>query len=208
MAARVPFSFVPINVSDMANFGVAQASQLNVFLSHFEAKLEELKTRIEDLSRALYEQGAQEMGDQQESIERNLEAKMANTYTEVLNRLARLDTRTEQISAAGDMVVSQFATWSGQAQTLFLQLDEQALRHQAELEKQSLKHKEDQEHMTAALNDVIRQTRAQFQHVDDSQQILHARDLDILRTDLQTHIAQTRSQDGVAIQAQMQSLQA
>ena len=115
--------------------------------------------------------------------------------------------RTEQISAAGDLVVGQLAVWIGRAQTLFVQFDEQSLRHQEELEQQSRKHKEDLERMSAALNDLFQQTRTQFQHVDDSQQILHARDLDILRSDLQTHVSQTRSQDGAAIQAQMQSFQ-
>ena len=123
----------------------------------------------------------------QAAIERNLEMKMAINYTEILNRIARLEMRTEQISAAGDMVVGQLAVWIGRAQTLFVQFDEQSLRHQEELEQQSRKHKEDLERMSAALNDLIQQTRTQFQHVDDSQQILHARDLDILRSDLQTH---------------------
>ena len=167
-----PFSFLPIHASDLENYSVAQASQCNVMLSHVRHEIQEaaedLQARLEELARSSQDrEPLPDISDMQATIERNLEMKIANNYTELLNRLARLEVRTEQISAAGDMVVWQFAVWTGRAQTLFLQFDEQALRHQGELEKQSLKHKEHQEHMTAALNDLIRQTQAQFQHAGE-----------------------------------------
>ena len=211
-----PFSFLPIHASDLENYSVAQASQCNVMLSHVRHEIQEaaedLQARLEELARSSQDrEPLPDINDIEATIERNLEMKMANSYTsqniENLNRMTRLEMRTEQISATGDMVVDKLAVWIDRAQMLFLQFDEQALRHQEELEKQSLKHKEDLERMSGALNDLFQQTRAHFQHVDDSQQILHARDLDILRSDLQTHVSQTRSQDGAAIQAQMQSLQ-
>ena len=62
--------------------------------------------------------------------------------------------------------------------------------------------------MSSNINHLIQQTQTKFQSVDDSQQMLHARDLEILRSNLQSHIAQTRAQDAAAIQAEMQTFQA
>ena len=96
-AARGPFSFSPINASDITNFGAAIASQLDVFSSYFE-------TRIEEVARAAQDQDlSQDMGDQQAAIEQALEIKMEVSLAEIANRIARGEIRTAEIAAVGDI---------------------------------------------------------------------------------------------------------
>ena len=170
-AARGPFSFSPINASDITNFGVAIASQLNVFSSYFE-------TRIEEVARAAQDQDlSQDMGDQQAAIEQALEIKMEVSLAEIANRIARGEIRTAEIAAVGDIVVRDMGSWTSQAKEQFVQHHEQFL-----------KQKEELEHMSSDIKNLIQQTQTKFHDVDDSQQKLRTRDLEILRSDFQSHI--------------------
>ena len=115
-----PFSFLTIHASDLGDYSVANSSQCNVMLSHIRHEIQEvaedLQARLEELARSSQDrEPSPDISDMQATIERSIEIKFAINYTELLNRLTRSEMRTEQISAAGDLVVGQLAVWTGRA---------------------------------------------------------------------------------------------
>ena len=183
-AARGPFSFSPINATDITNFGVAVASQLNVFSAYFE-------TRIEEVARAAQDPDlSQDMGDQSAAIAQALEITMEVSLAEIANRIARGEIRTAEIAAVGDIVVRDMGSWPCQAKEQFVQ-------HQ----EQFLKQKEELEHMASDIRNLIQQTQTKFHNVDNSQQKLRARYLETLRSDFQSHISQILSSFPLAVTA-------